>query len=57
MIAKRENGKAEMVRFGSSTDNAPEPTAQSKLKSLNQLTVRLLREVQSLTEVHTASLD
>ena len=52
-----DNGKAEMVRSGSSTDHEPEPTAQSKVKALKQLTVRLLREVQALTEVHTVSID
>ena len=46
MIAKRDNGKAEMVRCGSSTyQGPPEPSAQSKLKGLNQLTVRLLHTV------------
>ncbi len=52
-----ENGKAEMVSSGSKTDHTPEPTAQSKLEALKQLTVRLLREVQSLTEVHTVSIN
>ncbi len=52
-----ENGKTEIVGTGSSTDHAPEPTAPSKIKALKQLTIRLLREVQSLTEVHTVSID
>lgn len=52
-----ENGKAELVRSRSSSDQASEPTAQSKIKGLKQLTVKLLREIQSLTEVHTVSID
>src|SRR5688500_12385287 len=52
-----ENGKAELVRSGPSSDQAAEPTAQSKIKALKQLTVKLLREIQSLTEVHTVSID
>ena len=52
-----ENGKAELVRSGSTSDQASEPTAQGKIKALKQLTVKLLREIQSLTEVHTVSID
>jgi len=49
------NGNAELVRFESSTET-PEQTSKSKLCDLKQLTVKLLREVQALSEVQTVSI-
>ena len=50
------NGNAELVRFESSTEHTPEQTSKSKLCDLKQLTVKLLREVQALSEVQTVSI-
>ena len=50
------NGNDEMARFASTSEHIPEQTSQNKLKGLKQLTVKLLREVQALTEVQTVSI-
>ena len=50
------NDNAELVQFETSTEHVPEQTNQSKLCDLKNLTVKLLREVQALSEVQTVSI-
>ena len=52
-----ENEGLEPIRAESPTENKELKPARNKITSLRELTVRLLREVQSLTEVPTLNFE
>ena len=52
-----ENEGLELIRAESPNENEKLTPAQNKITNLKELTLRLLREVQSLTEVPTLSFE